>query len=57
MKHDLGGSSRRSAAGRGGRRAFTISELIVAVGVAVLLIVGIGRIFSTTRTTISTVVV
>lgn len=36
------------------RRAFTISELIVAVGVAVLLIVGVGRIFSTTRTTIST---
>lgn len=54
IKHDLGGSSRRSAAGPGGRRAFTISELIVAVGVAVLLIVGIGRIFSTTRTTIST---
>lgn len=54
IKHDLGGSSRRSAAGPGGRRAFTISELIVAVGVAVMLIMGIGRIFTTTRTTIST---
>lgn len=54
MEHDASGSSRRSAAAPGGRRAFTISELIVAVGVAVLLIVGIGRIFSTTRTTIST---
>lgn len=36
------------------RRAFTIAELIVAVGVALLLIVGVGRIFTTTRTTIST---
>lgn len=36
------------------RRGFTISELIVAVGVSLLLIVGVGRIFTTTRTTIST---
>ncbi len=36
------------------RRGFTIAELIVAVGVALLLIVGVGRIFTTTRTTIST---
>lgn len=35
-------------------RGFTISELIVAVGVSLLLIVGVGRIFTTTRTTIST---
>ncbi len=55
MKRRMTGQHRRLVHPRArARRAFTISELIVAVGVAVVLIVGIGRLFSTTRTTIST---
>jgi len=35
------------------RRGFTLTELIVAIGVTVILVLGIGRIFSMTKTTIS----
>ncbi len=35
------------------RRAFTLTELIVAIGVTVMLVLGIGKIFSMTKDTIS----